>query len=163
AARQFRDDRCRPGEALMTGTITPRMSGEELRSSWQGRAMAYVQDTGNGQLGAALLSLLADNFDDTMPFLLAAVFGGVVGIATPFYCSNPKINKAGQIVADMIDKNGRKIKDSVIFRNSVQMEGIFRKLADRLKLSDAERLDLFACIHHWVKADQRLDPTFDRR
>lgn len=37
------------------------------------------------------------------------------------------------------------------------------QLADRLKLTDGERIDLFIAVRHWVKADHRLDPAFDRR
>lgn len=144
-------------------SINPQMSGEELRLSWQGRALAFCHDGSHGQLSAALLSLLADNYDETLPFLLCAVFGEVIGIAAPFYCSNPKIDKAGRVVADMIDKHGRKIHGSVIFANEDQMQGVLRRLADRLRLSDAERIDLFIAARHWVKADWRLDPTMDRR
>ena len=135
------------------------MSAEELRLSWQGRALYFARE--NPQLGSALLSMMADNFDDTMPFLLAAVFDGVIGIATPFYCSSPKIDKRGRITAFMVTKYGQK-RAHVIFDDEVQMQDIFRKLADRLKLTDADRLDLFACVRHWVKADMRLDPNMDR-
>ena len=43
------------------------------------------------------------------------------------------------------------------------MEAVFRVLADRIKLNDTDRRELFACVLHWVKADRRLDPSFDRR
>lgn len=136
------------------------MDGHQLSESWQGRALRFAK--GNPQLKTMLLSLLADNYDETLPFLLAAVYGDF-GIRAPFYCSNPKINKAGCIVADLIGSDGYRYKDAVIFLSELQMEGTLRKLADRLKLSDAERIDLFLAARHWVKADQRLDPTFDRR
>ena len=141
-------------------TLNPQMSGEELLFSWQGRALRFARD--NPQLKTALLSLLADNYDETMPFLLVAVEGDF-GIKAPFYCSNPKIDKRGCIVADLIMPDGFKYKNSVIFLNEDQMQATFRKLADRLKLDDAERIDLFIAVRHWVKADQRLDPAFDRR
>lgn len=141
-------------------SLNYRMTGEELRASWQGRALIFAKD--NPQLKTALLSLLADNYDDTMPWLLAAVYGDF-GIKAPFYCSNPKIDKRGCIVADLIMPDGFKYKNAVIFISEDQMQGTFRKLADRLKFSDAERIDLFVCARHWVKADFRLDPTMDRR
>ena len=71
--------------------------------------------------------------------------------------------KHAVIVADMITKWGTLQKRYVIFDDEKQMEGVFRRLADRLKLSDGERVDLFLAARHWVKADQRLDPSFDRR
>jgi hypothetical protein len=41
------------------------------------------------------------------------------------------------------------------------MRDAFRRLADRLKLNDADRIELFKCVQRWVVADRRLDPTFD--
>ena len=142
-------------------SINIKMTGEELRESWQGRALALA-DLKSIQLKCALISLFADNYDDALPFLLSAVFGDW-GIKAPFYCSNPKINKRGCIVADLVMPTGEKLRDAVIFSGALQMQDVFRKLADRLKLSDAERVDMFTAVHHWVKADQRLDPAFDRR
>lgn len=141
-------------------SIEPKLSAEELRQSWQGRALA-VTNLKSPKLCRVLMSVLADNYDDTMPFLLHAVFGSAA-ITVPFICSDPRINKASQITADLITKYGTKVKNYVVFDDAKQMEGVFRKMADRLKLSDIDRLELFACIHHWVKADFRLDPTMDR-
>lgn len=141
-------------------SITADMDGHQLRESWQGRALRFAAN--NPQLKTCLLSVFADNYDDALPFLLAAVYGDP-GVRAPFYCSNPKINKRGMIVADLIMPDGFKYKDAVIFISTLQMEATFRKLADRLKLDDGERLDLFVAVRHWVKADQRLDPAMDRR
>lgn len=143
-------------------SIHSRMHADVLRQSWQGRALALASKSDNFQLRCALMSLLADNYDDTLPFLLQAVFGDWT-IKAPFYCSNPKIDKRGLIVADLIMPDGHKYGNSVIFVSEQQMEGVFRRLADRLKLVDAERIDLFIAVRHWVKADARLDPTMDRR
>lgn len=137
------------------------MHAEELRQSWQGRALALTGAEAP-QLCRVLMSVFADNYDEAMPFLLHAVFGSSA-IVAPFLCSSPKINKAGQVTADLITKYGTKNKNYVIFLDEDQMQGVFRKLADRMKLSDAERIDLFIAVRFWVKADQRLDPTMDRR
>lgn len=142
-------------------SITPLMHADRLRDSWQGRMLRYVRH--QQQLGPVVLSLLADNFDDAMPFLLRAVFPQAYGVQAPFYCSNPKIDRAGRIVADMIERDGTKTKNKIVFVSERQMEAVFRVLADRLKLNDVDRCDLFACVRHWVKADMRLDPAFDRR
>lgn len=136
------------------------MDAHELRESWQGRALHFARN--NPQLKTALLSLLADNYDETLPFLLHAVSGSAAVLA-PFYSSNPVINKHGCIVADLIGTDGCKYRDAVIFLSTGQMQDTFRRLADRLKLDDADRADLFICVRHWVKADQRFDPSFDRR
>lgn len=141
-------------------SINPKMEAHELRESWQGRALHYARD--NQQLKTALLSLLADNYDEALPFLLAAVYGDW-SIRAPYYVTSPKINKCGFVIADLIMPDGYHYKNTVVFITTEQMEGTFRRLADHLKLTDAERVDLFVAVRHWVKADQRLDPAFDRR
>lgn len=141
-------------------SIDVKMTAEELRSSWQGRALHFART--NPQLRTALLSLLADNYDEAMPFLLHAVTGRS-SIEAPYYVTSPKINKRGCIVADLIVPDGTKYRDAVIFLSTQQMQTTLRRLADRLKLDDTDRVDLFVAARFWVKADQRLDPTMDRR
>lgn len=136
------------------------MHAEELRQSWQGRALALTSLEAP-KLCRVLMSVFADNYDEAMPFLLHSVFG-TSAIVAPFLCTSPKIDKAGRIVADMISKHGTKQKGYVVFDDEDQMQGVFRRLADRMRLSDADRIDLFIAVRHWVKADQRLDPTMDR-
>lgn len=137
------------------------MQGEELRQSWQGRALAFCEVTAP-KLCRVLMSVFADNYDETMPFLLVSVFGHCQ-ITAPFLCTSPKIDKAGRIVADIITKYGNRQKNYVVFDDEDQMQGIFRRLADNMRLSDAERIDLFIAVRFWVKSDMRLDPTMDRR
>lgn len=129
--------------------------------SWQGRALA-VTEIEAPKLCRVLMSVCATNYDETMPFLLHAVFG-TAAVLTPMFCTSAKINKAGKVVASVIHKGGRVEKDHVIFESEEQMQGVFRRLADKMRFSDAERIDLFLAVRFWVKADQRLDPTMDRR
>ncbi len=142
-------------------SINPRMHSEELRMSWQGRALA-VTEIEAPRLCRILMSLCADNYDETMPFLLHAVFGTTV-VLSPMLCTSPKIDKAGRVIADVIHKGGRRQGGYVLFGSEDEMQACFRRLADKMRFSDAERIDLFIAIRHWVKADMRLDPTMDRR
>lgn len=142
-------------------SINPHMLAEELRMSWQGRSLA-VTEIESPKLCRVLMSVFADNYDETMPFLLHAVFGSAA-VTAPFLCTSPKIDKRGRVVADLITKYGTRQKHHVIFDDEDQMQGVFRRLADKMRFSDAERIDLFIAVRHWVKADQRLDPTMDRR
>lgn len=129
----------------------------DLHASWQARVLAGS----GGHLGAVVLSVLAHSFDDAMPTLLRIVFPGFTSIAAPFYCSAARVDKTGAIVADVVRTNGMILKDAVVFQNEMQMRDTFRQLADRLKLSDPDRIELFKCAQRWVVADRRLDPTFD--
>lgn len=141
-------------------TLSYATPAEQLRQSWQGRALACTN--GKGHMLAVLMSLLADAYDDAFPFLMRAVFPEWHGVYTPFLCTSPKIDKAGRVVADLMLKDGAKIKGHIVFASEQEMQDAFRRLADWLKLSDADRINLFDKVRAWVKADLRLDPNMDR-
>lgn len=145
-----------PSEAQTVKSIEDHLAFD-LRASWQARALA---ETG-GHMAAVLLSVLSHNFDEAMPALLAIVFPGFTSISAPFYCSAGKVDKTGRVVADVVTKHGEVVKDSKVFEDEMQLRDAFRRLADRLKLNDADRIEMFKCVQRWVVADRRLDPTFD--
>lgn len=132
---------------------------QDLRDLWQARALALA----TGKTAAVLLSVLAHNYDDAMPVLLRVVFPGFTSITAPFFCSAARIAKTGDIVADCVNRDGSITKQAVVYRSQAEMRDEFRRLADRLKLADAERTELFKCAQRWVVADTRLDPNFDPR
>jgi hypothetical protein len=72
-----------------------------------------------------------------------------------------KVAKSGAVVADVILRDHRVVKDKPIYRDEIALQNDFRRLADRLKLNDADRIEMFKCVQRWVVADRRLDPTFD--
>lgn len=131
----------------------------DLLATWQARTLAEAK----GHTGMVLLSVLAHTFDEAMPTLLAAVFPGYVEPSLPCLVSAGKVDKTGAVVADVIDRDGQKRRDVVIYPTLTAMQDDFRRLADRLKLSDSDRTELFKCAQRWVVADRRLDPAFDRR
>lgn len=143
--------------------LSRRFSNEvtHLRSIWQARALAGTE----GKLNAVIMSILAHNYDEHMPVLMAVVYPdfvpGRAEMKHAIYCSAARIDKAGRVVADMINRYGVKTKDSVVFESEIQMRGVLRRLADMMKLSDADRLELFKAATNWVVADRRLDPTMD--
>jgi hypothetical protein len=132
----------------------------DLRGTWQARVLAGTRD----DLQAIVMSILAHNYDEQMPVLMAVVFPGFAAGRTPapdaLFCSAARIDKAGRVVADM-DRYGIKRKDSVVFESEIHMRGVFRKLADMMKLSDRDRIEMFHAVQNWVVADRRLDPAMD--
>jgi hypothetical protein len=131
----------------------------DLRASWQAKVLIV---TDGKRLGMVVLSMLAHTYDEAMPTLLAICFG-LTSIKAPFLCSAAKIDKSGRVVTDMVTDYGEIEKDHVLFPNEIAMRDTFRRLADRLKLSDLDRIELFKCVQRWVVADRRLDPAFDPR
>lgn len=129
----------------------------DIADTWQARVLKAAR----GMQGAVVLSVLAHNYDDAMPILLEVTYPGFRSITAPFLCTAGKVSKTGAVVANVVMQDGRIVKDAVIYRNEIALRGDFRKLADRLKLADHERAELFVCLQRWVVADRRLDPAMD--
>lgn len=129
----------------------------DLRGSWQARALSEA----HGHTAMVLLSVLSHTYDDALLVLLPLVFPGYVEPSLPVLASCGKVSKAGTIVADVIRKDHVLVKDVMIYSSEVALQNDFRRLADRLKLNDADRVEMFKCVQRWVVADTRLDPNFD--
>ncbi len=147
----------------MQGIEIERRLAFDLRATWQVRALAGTQ----GKLQAVVMSVLAHNFDEAMPVLMQFAFRGFQPGHEPvrhaIYCSAGRVDKSGRIVADMVSRHGLKTKNSVVFESEAQMQGVFRKLADMMKLADKDRIEMFHAVQRWIVADRRLDPTMDPR
>jgi hypothetical protein len=129
----------------------------DLRASWQARVLTAA----GGHMAAVVISALAHTYDEAMPTLLRVVFPGFTSIAAPFYCSAAKVAKSGHVVADVVTRDGQVVKDAKVFESELHMRDAFRRLADHVKLDDADRIEFFKCAQRWVVADRRLDPNFD--
>jgi hypothetical protein len=140
--------------------LDSRRHFDDLRRTWQCRALIASQ---NKHVGVVLLSVLAHTFDDAMPVLLRVAFPGLTSISAPFLTTCGRIAKTGHIVADVAWKDGSIGKDVAIYNNEIELRDDFRRLADRLRLADRDRDEMFKCVQRWVVADRRLDPTMDPR
>ena len=129
----------------------------DLRASWQARALVEAK----GQTGMVLLSVLSHTYDEALMVVLPLVFPGYVEPSLPCLVSTGKVAKSGAVVADVIRKDRTLAKDQVVYPTELAMRDDFRRLADRLKLNDSDRIEMFKCVQRWVVADRRLDPTFD--
>ena len=147
-----------------------RRHAQDLRLTWQARALAAALVDGEyvpprDKIGMCLLSVLSHNYgdprNDALPVLLRVVFPQYQSIGAPFLCSAAKIAKTGHVMADVITKDGRRIKNQALFRSTRAMEREFRLFADKLGMEDGERVELFAAVARWVVCDYRLDPNMD--
>jgi hypothetical protein len=141
------------------GSAAARALREELREPWQTRVLTRTRYE---PIGMVVLSVLGHSYDDKLLLWLAAAFPGFRSISTPFLCSAGKIDKTGRVIADVVWEDfSLPAKAQPIFRDVRHMEGSFRRLADRLKLNDADRTELFDALKKWVVADMRLDPNMN--
>jgi hypothetical protein len=131
---------------------------QDLRETWQARALAASQ---NRHVGVVLLSVLAHNYDEAMHILMRVVFPGFTSITPPFLVTAGKVDKTGAVVADILQTTGIISKNVAIYGSETALRDDFRRLADQLKLSDPDRIEMFKCVQRWVVADRRLDPTMD--
>jgi len=130
----------------------------DLRGSWQARAL--VAATGPARM--VMLSVLAHTLEQAVVTLCFAAFADFDGsLPLPALTTAAKIDKTGSVVGDVCDRWGAIHRDEVLFRTEIEMRDAFRRLADRLKLSDSDRIEMFKYVQRWVVADRRLDPTFD--
>jgi hypothetical protein len=123
----------------------------ELRESWRGRVLAECKTS---------LSIMAHNYAGAILTLCQCVWPGFVGLESGFVSAG-KIDKSGRVVADYGNKKGTITKDRVVYRSDVHYRDDMRRLADRLKLNDQDRLEFFTCVKRWLVADRRLDPSMD--
>jgi len=130
---------------------------QDMRGMWQVRAL----EAARGKLGMVLLSVLAHSYDDAMPVLLRVAFPGYIEPALPCLVTAARISKTGAVVADVVDRDGFKHLRTPLYPNEMMLRDEFRRLADRLKLNDADRVEMFKAVQRWVVADMRLDPTMD--
>lgn len=114
-----------------------------------------------GRTRAVLLSVLAHNFDGALEVWLHIAFPGFTSITAPFLSTAGKVDKTGAVVADVVRKDGTIQKDAAIYATETFLRDDFRRLADTLKLSDEDRVEMFKAVQRWVVADRRLDPSFD--
>ena len=130
------------------------MSFEELRHCWQGRLLRIS----HGKMQAVILSMIAHSCnEEELLFLMKANLLSTY-IPTPFFCSAAKISARGRIYCKMVDRHGEQVLTVVVFKHEKAMTGALRYLADRLYLSDTNRVEMFDMAKRWIVADYRYDP-----
>lgn len=130
---------------------------QELRDLWQGRALAVTLGV---PMGFVVQSVLANAWPDAIETLFHAVVPGFAGLKEGFV-TPARVVKTGDVCADFQTRSGPIIKNMVVYSSTADLQSAFRRLADRLKLSDDDRRELFIAVRKWVVADHRLDPTMN--
>ena len=129
------------------------MSGEELRASWQARVITGLPESYERKI---LESIIFRKWEDAFPALLKACDTWVY---LPHLISSGRISRGGRVYARWIDESGSIY--SKCFGTLDWLTTAMRKVADIVRLSDAERIAMFAAIVRWLVTDYRLDPEMD--
>ena len=115
------------------------------RDSWRVRA---VRETGGNKT--------------LMGCFVLAILGLQHGIKPPRFGSRAAINAGGMAIANMQTADG--VKHPAFCLGPVQtITDNFRGLADHLKLSDKDRVEMFAELKKWFVHDARANQTAEDR
>ena len=130
--------------------LDPKRHAQDLRETWQARCIAGS----TGKTRAVILIVLTISYSRAIQTLLRVL--GYRDIQRPFLSSGATILLNGKLICDVTEKSGL-TAPAVVYDSTDDMNRDMRNLADRLKLSDKERLEMTAAIQDWVVADQRAD------
>lgn len=122
-----------------------------IRAMWQSRALYAAKGITAKVLGCALMN----EYAMAMPILLRVTFPNFKDVQLPALTGYATVWPSGRISCAMIDTNrNRKVVE--VYASEEEMRGGFRRLADELKLSDAERVEMFAVLKKWITRDLRV-------
>lgn len=141
-------------------SLLAKKHSDEIREMWQSRALREA----DGKLQRVLLIALAKEYPGSLLHLLHATFG-TVEIGKPFYSGYATIVASGHLVCMQHDVDSNKLvwKGVVrVYDSEDQFLKHTRRLADKLKLSDADRTDMFRVLQKWVTRDERKDVNGER-
>lgn len=137
-----------------------RKHAKELRDTWQARALAESK----GLTQKVVLAVLFHGYLEAMQVLLRVVFphaevarNGWTEISRPFFTGGAQILRSGKVACLMIGKVDDVPRAMVVYDSQDQLIREFRSLADRLKLSDMDRIEMMGAVAKWVVADRRID------
>lgn len=137
----------------------------ELRDTWQARALAES----TGQTQVVVLAILFHGYIEAMQVLLRVVFpnaprarNGWTEISRPFFVGGAQILPNGKVACNMVGKIGNEPRPVIIYESQDALIKEFRDLADRLKLDDADRIDMLGAVAKWMVADRRVDHLGNR-
>lgn len=137
-------------------TLDLHRHAQDLRQTWQARALYGA----TGKNRAVVRAVLFHNYAQAMPILLRVVFGntplGNVGVR-PAFSGTAKIDKGGRVIANVASPAGELVPDVVVFDDHQALTWTFRTIADKLKFTDAERIEMVEAAKRWIVADERID------
>jgi hypothetical protein len=118
--------------------------------SWQNKLMEFTHDKERRPKKEYILEVM--------------VFRAAIhheGGGYPRLADTAMIDVHGMVRVDYIASLHRIFANTVV-ESDIALRDRFRRLADALKLDDADRTELFACIQQWISIDRRNKSILDR-
>lgn len=131
----------------------------EIRDMWQSRLLRATK--GKGDLFQTVLVVFAKEYPAAMQILLRVSFANFIDITLPTITGYATIEPNGKITAQVMTKSRRKAR-WIIWESEQAMRTEFGRVADKLKLDDADRIEMFGVLKKWIVADKRID-AFGRK
>jgi hypothetical protein len=123
---------------------------QDLRETWQARAIAES----TGKTRAVVLIVLTMSYSSAMKTLLRVL--GYRDISRPFLSSGATIQLGGKLTCDVTEKSGL-VAPAVVYDSTDDLNRHMRALADKVHMTDSERVEFTAAIQRWVVADLRVN------
>jgi hypothetical protein len=124
-----------------------------LAQMWHTRALRAAK----GRAAAVLIAALVAEIPGAVPVLLRVAFPGFKDVKLPQLTGYATIAGSGRVICDIIDRNRVRCSGEVIYESVEELRDDFRRLADKLKLNDAERKEMSQLLSKWVSSDLRYD------
>ena len=137
------------------------LSGEQISATWQIRALREAR----GKLQYVLWRAMANEYTgitaNTWETLLRLINKNFKEMPLPGLLGYAMIVPSGRVVSQVVDKDyGLRLQ--VIYRHKPEFLSELRRLADRLKLDDLDRADMFAVMGKWITVDYRIGVDGER-
>jgi hypothetical protein len=133
------------------------MHAQQLRDKWQARILAENK----GRAFVVALAIIAKRWPEALEILLRVVFESFRDIGRPFIRSRAIVQKDGSVIAEVVPRIGPP-RWQIVYDSEAEMVKEFRDIADRLRLDDAERVEMTETLKMWVAADRRVDFNGER-
>lgn len=140
----------------MTDIIIPldiERHAQDLRRTWQARALAESKD----KTRAVLRAVLTHSYAGAMPVLMRVVFPNLRGEWLPEFIGTAKIDRGGVIICNVKNHERKLVPNVPVYDGTEKLIWTFRTLADRLKFTDTERVEMIEAVKRWIVADERID------
>jgi len=138
-------------------------SGPEIMATWQIRALRETR----GKLQQVLFRAMANEYtaitEQTWRTLLKMINPDFTDAPLPGLIGYAQVLPSGRVVSEvLVDRYGTR-QLQAIYRNKDEFVSEMRRLADRLKLNDVDRVTMFALLAKWITVDHRLDVHGERK